>query len=169
VSVALAQPRCVLVMGVAGCGKSTLGAALAARLHRPFIEADALHDAAARAKMAAGVALTDVDRAPWLDRVNAAMRATPGAVAACSALRAAYRTRLAMGLAPAPLVIYLEASPDLIAGRLKHRAGHFFSPNLRDSQFATLEPPADAPAPRWRGRGEGLARLSVAAHPPQAR
>jgi carbohydrate kinase (thermoresistant glucokinase family) len=136
--------RSIIVMGVAGCGKTTLGAALAGRLMRPFIDADDLHDAAARAKMAAGVALNVSDRAPWLARLNTALRATPDTVLACSALRAEYRDTLRAGMQQAPLFVYLHAPRDVIATRLASRAGHFFSPALLDSQFATLEPPADA-------------------------
>lgn len=128
-------PKTLLVMGVAGSGKSTLGAALAARLGWPFQDGDALHPPANVARMAAGIPLTDLDRGPWLDAIAAWIADHPEGVVACSALKRAYRARLAAR------VIYLRGDHDLIAGRLAVRAGHFFAPALLDSQFAALEPP----------------------------
>lgn len=134
-------PKTLLVMGVAGSGKSTLGAALAARLGWPFQDGDALHPPANVARMAAGLALTDQDRAPWLDAVAAWIADHPEGVVACSALKRAYRMRLAAR------VIYLRGDRDLIAERLAARAGHFFAPALLDSQFAALEPPGPGEHP----------------------
>ncbi len=131
--------RPVLVMGVAGSGKTTLALALAGLLGRPFVEGDDLHDGSARAKMAAGEALTDVDRAPWLDRIAARLAAGDGPVAACSALKRVYRDRLRQA---GPLaLVYCAISPEEAARRLASRAGHFFPETLLPSQFAALEPP----------------------------
>lgn len=128
-----------VVMGVSGCGKSTVGRALAARLDLPFRDGDELHPAANIAKMARGEPLTDADRAPWLRAVAAALR--PGTVMACSALRRRYRDLLRAD-APAEVVfIYLQGSRETLLGRMRHRDGHFMPPALLDSQIATLEEP----------------------------
>lgn len=129
-------------MGVAGAGKSTLGAALAQRLGWPFRDGDDLHPPANVARMAAGTPLTDADRAPWLDAVAGWIADHPEGVIACSALKRAYRDRLG----PAT-VVYLHGDPDLIAARLKARPGHFFAADLLASQFADLEPPAPEEQP----------------------
>ncbi|MDQ0464010.1 gluconokinase [Caulobacter ginsengisoli] len=123
-------------MGVAGSGKSTLGAALAGRLGWPFQDGDDLHPAANIARMAAGTPLTDADRAPWLAAVADWIAGHPQGVVACSALKRAYRDRLG-----APRLVYLRGEPDLIARRLEARRAHFFAPDLLASQFADLEPP----------------------------
>jgi gluconokinase len=127
----------VLVMGVAGSGKTTLARSLAARAGLPFIEGDDLHDEPARAKMAAGIALTDADRAPWLDRCAKAV--APGGVLACSALKRAYRDRLRQegGLH----LVFCAITPEGAQRRLSVRAGHFFPTSLLPTQFAALEPP----------------------------
>ena len=132
-------------MGVAGSGKSTVGSLLAARLGLTFVEGDDLHDPAAMARMAAGRPLTEADREPWLDRVNARLRTLRdgGAVCACSALTGAARGRLARGLGPVAFV-WLHGTPELLAARLGARRGHPVGPVLLPSQLATLEPPADA-------------------------
>jgi carbohydrate kinase (thermoresistant glucokinase family) len=136
----------VLLMGVCGCGKSTIGRALAAELDWPFLDADTLHPEANVAKMASGIPLTDEDRWPWFDRVVAEMRrhATAGThvVVACSALRQAYRDRLATG--GSVRFVYLKGDAETIAPRLATRKGHFMPPSLLASQFATLEEPGDA-------------------------
>lgn len=132
----------VLVMGVAGCGKSTLASALAPRLGLAFIEADDFHDGNARAMIASGRPLDDGDRAPWLARIAAALAVadtTGGSVLACSALKAAYRTMLAPDF-----IVHLALSPDAAKARLAARVGHFAGPALVSSQFDTLEPPATA-------------------------
>lgn len=136
----------VVVMGVSGSGKSTVGAALAQSLGWAFLDADDFHPADNVAKMAAGVPLTDDDRWPWLDRVAAALRTTEAAtghvVLACSALRTAYRARLAH---PGPLrVVYLYGEQSTIAERVRTRQHRYMPPTLLPSQFATLEPPDDA-------------------------
>lgn len=132
-------------MGVSGCGKSTLGALLARQLDCPFLEGDDFHDAAAVAKMSAGLALDDDDRWPWLDRlgvaVSQALAARGRVVATCSALRRSYRDRLRTAI-PAPIrFVLLDASYDELLHRLTGRSGHYMPPSLLDSQLATLERP----------------------------
>jgi gluconokinase len=134
----------VVVMGVAGAGKTTVGKRLAERLGVEFIDGDNLHTAAARAKMGAGRALDDADRWPWLDRIAAALAdpaAPRGRVVACSALKRAYRDRLRAGVGTALRFVYLKADPDLMRARVAGRRGHYMPASLVDSQFATLEPP----------------------------
>lgn len=133
--------RRIVVMGVAGCGKSTVAQALADRLGLPMIEGDALHPPANVAAMSAGRPLTDADRWPWLDAVGAALAAAPGgAVATCSALKRRYRDRL-RAEAGDVLFVHLTGDRDLIAIRMSAREGHFMPLSLLDSQFAALEPP----------------------------
>jgi gluconokinase len=136
----------VLLMGVSGSGKSTVGPALAAELNWPFLDADTLHPQANVAKMASGIPLTDADRWPWFDRIVAEMRryaaAGKNVVIACSALKQAYRDRLASG--GSLRVVYLKGDAETIAPRLAERRGHFMPPSLLASQFATLEEPANA-------------------------
>lgn len=131
----------VLVMGVSGCGKSTVGAMLGERLGLPFADADAFHPPENVAKMSAGIPLTDADRWPWLDSLGAWLAAEEkGGVIACSALKRAYRDRL-RGWVPGLSVVHLAGAPALIAARQAAREGHFMPPSLMASQFATLEPP----------------------------
>lgn len=136
----------VVVMGVSGCGKSTVGEALAASLGWRFLDADDFHPPSNVAKMATGTPLTDADRWPWLDRLAAEMRAinvrNGDAVLACSALKQAYRDRLAV----AGDVRFVHLSGDLptIADRLASRQHRYMPPSLLESQFAALEPPTDA-------------------------
>jgi gluconokinase len=144
----------VIVTGPAGAGKTTVGAALAAALGCPFHDADDFHDDAARARMRAGVALTDADRAPWLARLAALVARTlaagGSAVLACSALRRAYRAALLAdaGRPGRVRLVFLDAPRGALARRLEARPGHFFPPALLDSQLAALEPPGDGePAP----------------------
>lgn len=137
----------VIVMGVTGAGKTTVGRLLAAAVGAEFVDADDYHPPANVAKMKAGTPLDDADRAPWLARLNAILRerARDGrsVVMACSALKAAYRTALLDGLADAR-VVYLRGSRALLAERLAARRGHYMNPALLDSQLATLETPGDA-------------------------
>jgi gluconokinase len=135
----------VVVMGVTGVGKTTIGRRLAAALGIPFVDADDFHDAAAKAKMHAGIPLTDADRMPWLDRLNHALRehASTGAVLACSALTAEYRRRLTAGVADVRFLV-LTGHPSIIRARIEARHGHFAGADLLPSQMATLEPPPDA-------------------------
>ncbi|MEO5714198.1 MAG: gluconokinase [Luteolibacter sp.] len=136
-----------VVMGVSGCGKSTVAALLASGAGGVFLDADDFHPAENKAKMAASIPLTDEDRWPWLDALNVELRARSEGgqtvFLACSALREVYRSRLAAGL-PGLRFIYLKGPKELIIGRLQGREGHFMPPALLASQFAILEEPADA-------------------------
>lgn len=134
--------RRVVVMGVAGCGKSSVGQALAARLGAVYLEGDAFHSPGAIAKMSRGEPLSDSDRAPWLDAVGAAVAAAgPAVVASCSALRRTYRDRLRAAAAGPLIFVHLTGSREVIASRMKAREGHFMPASLLDSQFSALEPP----------------------------
>ena len=132
-------------MGVSGVGKTTIGEALAAELGWRFIDADDFHPKENVAKMAAGIALTDEDRWPWLDRLNRELREAEAggvsAVLACSALKEAYRERLVAGLARFEIV-FLHGSFELIRARMADRRHRYMPPSLLKSQFATLEPPS---------------------------
>lgn len=131
----------VTVMGVSGSGKTTVGAALAQRLHVPFADADDFHPAANVANMSAGVPLEDLDRLPWLQTIGAwlADHAATGAVVSCSALKRWYRTILREA-APGQFFVHLDGSPEVVARRVAGRPGHFMPAGLVDSQFRTLEP-----------------------------
>jgi gluconokinase len=135
----------LIVAGVSGSGKTTVGALVAGRLGWSFADADTFHPAANIAKMAAGIPLTDADRQPWLDAIDAWMDghlARGGsAVVTCSALKRAYRDELLDGR-PQARMVFLSVSRDEVARRLAARHGHFFPAALIGSQFATLEPPA---------------------------
>lgn len=135
------RPPLVVVMGVSGCGKSTVGAALAQRLRVPFADADDFHPPRNVARMSAGVPLTDEDRGPWLDAVAAwlAAHAKTGGVVSCSALKRAYRDVL-RGAAPHAVHLHLHGDREVLAGRVAGRPGHFMPAALVDSQLATLEP-----------------------------
>lgn len=127
-------------MGVAGSGKTTLGESFAAAIGARFVEGDSLHGAANRAKMTAGIPLTDEDRWPWLDEVAAALAAGPlPVVAACSALRRAYRDRLRAGAGGAVIFLHPYGPKEVMAGRIAARKGHFMPASLADSQYAALE------------------------------
>jgi gluconokinase len=133
----------VVVMGVSGCGKSSVGAALAGALNLPLIEGDDFHPPANVAKMAAGVALTDADREQWLAALATELAAHPqGAVLTCSALKRSYRDVL-RAADPGLRFVHLRITRDEAVKRVAARAGaHIFPPSLVDSQFATLESPA---------------------------
>jgi gluconokinase len=137
----------VVIAGVSGSGKSTVGGLLAERLGWPFADGDAFHPAANLAKMKAGIPLSDADRGPWLAAIGAWMDARTGAgqsaVVACSALRRAYRDAL-LGGRPGARMVFLQVSHDEDAARLTARQGHFFPAALLDSQFAALEMPEDS-------------------------
>ena len=130
----------VVVMGVSGSGKSTVGRRLAAELDVPFVDGDDEHTPEAKARMAQGIPLDDEWRAPWLDRLDAILRAHEdgGLVLACSALKRAYRRRLIRGVRRIAFVA-LVAPREVLAARLADRHGHFAGPALLDSQLATLE------------------------------
>ncbi|MFI7502059.1 gluconokinase [Streptomyces sp. NPDC049687] len=134
-------PHVVAVMGVAGTGKTTIGALLAARLGVPYAEGDDFHPPANIAKMSAGTPLDDADRWPWLDAIGswAHGRAGHGGVVSCSALKRSYRDRL-RAAAPGLVFVHLAGDRALIEDRMAHRRGHFMPAALLDSQFATLQP-----------------------------
>jgi len=136
----------IVVMGVTGVGKTTIGSALAQRLGSAFEDADAYHSAANIEKMSHGIPLTDADRIPWLESMHhmlAGYLATSHSVVlACSALKQEYREILGKDLAIT--WIYLKASPEAIRERIEHRHGHFAKEDLLKSQFETLEEPQDA-------------------------
>jgi gluconokinase len=135
----------IVIMGVAGCGKSTVGAAVAEAEHLPLVEGDDFHSAASRAKMAGGVPLTDEDRADWL-RVLGQQLAShgDGVVLTCSALKRAYREQL-RAAAPGLRFVFLQIGREDAQRRVSARGSHFFSAALVDSQFATLESPVGEP------------------------
>lgn len=133
----------VVVMGVSGSGKSTIGGLLADRLGCPFLDADEFHPPQNVAKMAAGTPLTDADRWPWLDLLNGKLHGKPRAVLACSALKEAYRQRLAHGV-PDVRLVHLRGDIGLIRARMKDRQHRYMPASLLDSQFAALEPPTGA-------------------------
>ena len=136
----------VVVMGVAGSGKTTVGAMLADAMHCAFLEGDSLHSAANVEKMSHGIPLTDADRAPWLAAIHTRLLDSfsrgESLVVGCSALKRAYRTILAEGV---PIAwVYLKSSAALIRSRLQHRTGHYMKADMLDSQFEALEEPSGA-------------------------
>jgi gluconokinase len=142
-----ARPVAIVVMGVSGCGKSSVGEALARRLGARFVDADDHHPPANVEKMRRGIPLDDTDRAPWLARLNAVLRHAVArgepVVLACSALRQRYRDALSDRL-PGLRFVHLSGSYELIAGRLAQRRHEYMPPTLLRSQFDALEPPKDA-------------------------
>lgn len=134
----------VVVMGVSGSGKSTVGIALADRLGLPYKDADAFHPQANIDKMAAGHPLNDDDRRPWLEAIGAwlAEHEGKGAVASCSALKRRYRDTL-LAAAPDIHFLHLAGAADLISNRMRHRPEHFMKASMLTSQIDTLEPLAD--------------------------
>ena len=143
----MSRPEAVIVMGVSGSGKSTVGRELAERLGWSFEDADAYHPPENVAKMRLGTPLTDGDRWPWLDRLRAMLRErverSDPTVLACSALKRSYRERLGT-TDPRIALVYLRGSPQLISTRLRSRTDHYFDPALLDSQFQALEEPEHA-------------------------
>jgi len=138
----------VVLMGVSGSGKTTIGKILAGKLGWPFVEGDDYHPAANVEKMRAGKPLTDEDRRPWLaalrERVDRACTTGEDVVLACSALKHAYQDYLERHDPACVHYVYLHGSEELIKKRLAARKGHFMNPALLHSQFETLEPPAEA-------------------------
>jgi gluconokinase len=136
----------VLIMGVEGAGKTTVGRLLAQRLGWEFADGDDFHPRQNKEKLHKGIPLTDADREPWLEAIHEAMLGwvaeKRNVALACSALKEKYRAALDVG--PDMRVVYLKGSYELIAERLRKRTGHFVSPSLLASQFETLEEPADA-------------------------
>lgn len=138
----------LILMGVSGTGKTTLGHMLSAATGWPFLDGDDFHSAANKAKMASGMPLTDEDRAPWLGTLHEKIAEYANAgnpiILACSALREQYRDVLRGGLSPQQVQFaLLEASPEMIAAHLQARHHQYMNPNLLGSQFATLEHPGD--------------------------
>lgn len=138
--------KLVVVMGVAGSGKTTVGAMLAEAMDCAFLDGDSLHSARNVEKMSRGMALTDADRAPWLAAIHARLLDSfsrgESLVVACSALKESYRAVLAEGI---PIAwIYLKGDAELVRSRLQSRRGHYMKPELLASQFETLEEPSGA-------------------------
>ncbi|SCB58307.1 gluconate kinase, SKI family [Rhizobium aethiopicum] len=142
-------PLAVVVMGVSGCGKSSVGERIAVQYGLPFLEGDQLHPAVNVEKMAKGIPLTDNDRLPWLDRigeeVRAAQKASQGLVISCSALKRNYRDRLRQAAGGHLAFVFLEGSREILLSRMQARQGHFMPASLLDSQLQTLEPPTGEP------------------------
>jgi gluconokinase len=139
----------LVLMGVTGSGKTTIGRKLAAAEHWVFAEGDDYHSEANKAKMHAGIPLTDADRAPWLATLHEVLlgwyRSGTSGVLACSALRQSYRDELSAGIPSAELrFVLLEVPKEVLQQRMAERKGHYMSPALLDSQIATLEMPKDA-------------------------
>ena len=152
----MTRPRVLILMGVAGVGKTTVGRLVAERLGWDFFDADDLHPPANVAKMRRGEALTDADRVPWLRALRALVErrlagGTP-VVLACSALTARYRNHL-LAADPRVQVVWLDAPPAVVARRLGARRGHYAGRELLESQLATLEAPAQPEAARIEASG----------------
>ncbi|MFC6447294.1 gluconokinase [Shinella zoogloeoides] len=141
--------RAIVVMGVSGCGKTSVAEGLAASLGAAFIEGDSLHPAANVDKMSHGIALTDEDRWPWLDTVGRAMAdvlaGNGSVVVSCSALKKAYRDRLRFSAGGELAFVFLKGSRELLMSRMAAREGHFMPVSLLDSQLATLQDPSGEP------------------------
>jgi gluconokinase len=158
----------VVVMGVAGVGKTAVGKRVARTLGLPFHDADDFHPDANRRKMAAGVPLTEADRRPWLEVLARRMtewEAEGGAVVACSALRRRHRDLLAAASPGAVRFVFLDAPVEILRARLAKRRGHYMPASLLDSQLATLDPPGPEEAIRVDASGDPdeTARTAVAA------
>jgi carbohydrate kinase (thermoresistant glucokinase family) len=136
------MPLRLIVMGVSGCGKSTMASALGERLGLGMVDGDDLHLPESVAKMRSGIALQDADRWPWLDRIGhyLAQAQEPGRVVACSALKRVYRDRI-REQAGDVCFVFLDGDFDLIEQRMRQRVNHYMQPGLLDSQFRTLEKP----------------------------
>jgi gluconokinase len=147
------KPRCIVVMGVSGCGKSSLGQLLADRLKLPFLEGDSLHPARNVTLMASGIALTDEDRQGWLEAIGqklhaACAQASPnasnenlGLIVSCSALKRRYRDLLRQAVPVDLCFIHLHGSAQVLESRMQQRSGHYMPASLLASQLATLEMP----------------------------
>ena len=132
----------MVVMGVAGSGKTTIGEALALAIGAAYVDGDQLHPQANIAKMSAGIPLSDEDRWPWLAKVGETLRSgRETVIVGCSALKRVYRTFITESAGAPVLFIYLDGSRELISRRMRERTAHFMPASLLDSQFAALEPP----------------------------
>ncbi|HEY0120513.1 MAG TPA: gluconokinase [Rhizobium sp.] len=142
-------PLAIIVMGVSGSGKSSIGEKAAARLGLHYVEGDALHPAANVEKMSKGIPLTDEDRWPWLDvigqEIAASLAKGEGIAVSCSALKRVYRERLRAAAGGHLYFIYLDGSKELLTKRMGERKGHFMPSSLLESQLRTLEVPTGEP------------------------
>lgn len=137
----------IIIMGVAGSGKTTIGELLAERLNLPFYDGDLFHTQASIEKMRRAIPLTDQDRIPWLQSLAALVSESlkgKGAVIACSALKEKYRQILTENHIDSVRFVYLKGSKELIRKRMMYRKGHYMAPNLLESQFQALEEPENA-------------------------
>lgn len=135
--------RMIIIMGVAGCGKTTVGERLAEATGFQFIDGDELHPQANIDKMSSGGALTDDDRWPWLEAIGETLARAPGSIIiGCSALKRSYRDVIRNRAGGRVRFFHLSGNRQLISERMISRTAHFMPPSLLDSQFATLEPPA---------------------------
>ncbi len=158
-------PRAIVVMGVSGCGKTTVGQALAGSLGWDFEDADDWHPEENVARMRAGQPLTDEDRVPWLERLNRLLRESERVVLACSALKHGYREKLREGLNDGVGFVYLHAGEELLLARLKDRRGHYMPASLLPSQLEALEVPGPQEALRLDAEtGLGDAVIEVSRH-----
>ncbi len=144
------QRPLLVVMGVSGCGKTSVGVGLAQRLELPYLEADDYHPASNVDKMSRGIPLTDDDRWPWLQALSQAMAnaadQSGGVVATCSALKRKYRDKILQQVDRPLLFIFLDGDRDTLFARMQQRSDHYMPPSLLDSQLADLErPDADEP------------------------
>ena len=129
----------LVVMGVSGCGKSSVGEALAERLKASFVDGDDLHPESNRRKMSSGIPLTDEDRWPWLEAVGSALKQNENVIVACSALKRTYRQKI-REIEPEVRFIHLHGTRELLQERINARSNHFMPASLLESQLATLEP-----------------------------
>lgn len=143
------RPHAIIVMGVSGCGKSSVGVAISQALAVEFAEGDALHPASNVEKMSKGIPLNDEDRMPWLDVIGETMKAAldrnEGIVVSCSALKRTYRDRLRAAVDGNLFFVYLHGSKELLTRRMGGREGHFMPLSLLENQLATLEVPTGEP------------------------
>lgn len=143
------QAFAIIVMGVSGSGKTSIGEEIARRLNMAFLEGDSLHPAANIEKMSKGIPLDDEDRMPWLDKIGEQMKSSlnrgESLIVSCSALKRIYRERLRAAAGGKLSFVYLDGSKALLTDRMKHRTGHFMPVSLLESQLNTLEVPTGEP------------------------
>lgn len=148
----------IVVMGVSGCGKSSVGKALAQKIGANFIDGDDLHPESNKKKMSSGVPLDDSDRWPWLQSVGETLEGNQNIVVACSALKEVYRERI-LSFAPGTKFIHLNGSKEMLLSRLKKRSDHFMPTELLDSQLQTLEQLAPSEPGRVFDIGKPIGQL----------